>query len=72
MFDRKVTVAKLDDGRKVEYDACAKEKDAYDDKFTHIGEGSIYSVDGVVQGGQEEKFHFFVRSAKWGKQDENN
>jgi hypothetical protein len=62
-------LAKLDDGRIVEYDVCSKnKKNCYSDNnsFTYLGEGVIYSIDDTIQIGAETKYHFFIRNdRKW-------
>ena len=63
---KNVTVARLDSGELVEYDAAAKSKTAYDSRvFLHIGHGVIYSWNGILQTVDEKKkHHFFVYANK--------
>lgn len=56
-----ITIAKLKDGKIVEYDACADKSNAYNpDNFKFIGRGIIHSVDGVKQSGNIQRC-FFVK-----------
>ena len=58
---KKITTAKLNDGRIVEYNACADSPDAYDpNSFEFIGKGIIHTVNGVVQSGDQQQC-FFVK-----------
>jgi hypothetical protein len=63
-WDNHITKCKLEDGSIVEYDACANERNAYDEKiFRYIGKGYIYEVNGVKQTylGAHKMDYFFVR-----------
>ena len=44
-----VTICELDDGTRVEYDACSERADAYAGTHELIGYGFVYSVNGVLQ-----------------------
>ncbi len=61
MNTKRITMAKLDDGRIVEYNACADLPDAYDpNNFKFIGKGIIYSVNNVMQNSDQQQC-FFVK-----------
>ena len=52
---------KLNDNTIIEYDACSKNRDAYDPNvFSYIGAGSIYSINDVKQEGFN-CYYFFKR-----------
>ena len=54
-----ITIAKLDDGRKVRYDNCSKSKDSVNtDNFVFIGRGVIYKVNGVIQNSTKKMFFY--------------
>ena len=54
-------IALLNDGSKTLYDACSKKRyNVYDSKyFKYIGEGIIYSIGGVKQSSNDDKYYFW-------------
>jgi len=67
ILDRKdITIAKLDDGRLIQYDLASKTKkidSTYSDNFDYAGYGVIHSVNNVEQN-DSRKYHFFVMNGK--------
>jgi len=58
---KNICIAKLDNGEEVEYDACSKNRNAYNPEiFEYIGQGVIWTVNGKNQN-MEEIMHFFKR-----------
>ena len=49
--------------KKVIYDFCSKQKEAYPDitKKTYLGEGTIFSINNVQQSGNNV-YHFWINS----------
>ena len=59
------TIAKLDNGKMVEYNAEAATKDCLDDQWIWIGYGQTYSIDDIVISVSNRRFsHFFTFSEK--------
>jgi hypothetical protein len=65
--EHNMTIAELENGTKVQYDACSKNKDAYADNdrttYHYLGKGYIYSVNGTIQT-KTQKYHFWNMSIK--------
>ena len=58
---KNVTVAELNNGKLVEYDLCHSEYKDYGCRFSYIGAGVVYSVNGAYQNGSKSVKHFWVK-----------
>ena len=56
--EKKVCIA-LIDGQLVQYDACDMNKNPVYESWHYLGQGTIYSTDGIVQKKSTKVLHFW-------------